>query len=123
MRRSLVIVSRKRRQPDRAPYIGTTLTDAQAIAVEDYMQSAQAACSQRSFFSTRDGRIDLGPAHVKAGDLICVFYNAWTPFIIRPRLADAGLKELIGESYVHGLMYGEVFGMVNETECETISLD
>lgn len=38
-------------------------------------------------------------------DVICAFDGAEVPFVMRPR-ADGGFQ-LIGEYYIHGLMYGE----------------
>lgn len=123
MRLSLAIVSAKARQPERAHEIGTALTDAQARAVEEYMRAAQAACNERCFFNTRDGRIGLGERGVKVGDLIYVALNAWTPFILRPNKTVTATYKLIGEAYVHGLMNSEAFGIVGENAWETIYLE
>ena len=123
MRLSLAIVSAKARQPERAHEIGTTMTDAQARAVEDYMRAAQAACNGRCFFNTRDGRIGLGERGVKVRDLVYVVLNAWTPFILRPNKRVAATYRLIGEAYVHGLMSSEAFGIVDENAWESIYLE
>jgi hypothetical protein len=64
-------------------------------------------CVGRSFFSTKGGRIGLGPPHTQPGDKICIFYNGHTPFIIRPRISNSSVNILVGETYVHGIMYGE----------------
>jgi hypothetical protein len=46
----------------------------------------------------------LGPAALKAGDLVCVLFGAKVPFCLR-HLGRRYL--LVSECYVHGLMKGE----------------
>lgn len=98
-----------------------SLTDAQHILAQNYIREVNMACTKRSFFSTRNGRIGLGPSHLKSRDTVCVLCNGSTPFIIRPKEANLEHHELIGESYVEGLMDGEVFGMKDMVR-ETITL-
>jgi hypothetical protein len=57
--------------------------------------------------------------------LFCVhisFYNGFSPLIIRPKLADPTKYELIGESYIDGLMYGEAFKLKETGEDSIIAL-
>ena len=123
MRLSLAIVSAKARQPERAHEIGTNISDAQAIAVEEYMRAVQAACNGRCFFTTRDGRIGLSDKDVVVGDLVYIILNTWTPFTLRPIERLPGRYRLIGEAYVHGLMYGEAFDIMGKNRLETIYLE
>jgi hypothetical protein len=51
---------------------------------------------------------------------VCVFCNTFTPFIIRRM--TSGHNGLIGEAYVHRLMYGEIFDKRDEDKLETILL-
>ena len=51
---------------------------------------------------------------------MCTFCNTFTPFVIRPTTSSH--NELIGEAYVHGLMYGEIFDERDEDNLETILL-
>lgn len=69
---------------------------------------------------TLDGRVGIGPSNLETGDLVCVFCNTFTPFIIRRM--TSGHNELIGEAYVHRLMYGEIFDERDEDKLETILL-
>jgi Heterokaryon incompatibility protein (HET) len=87
--------------------------------------------SRRPFLS-RTGYVGLAPAHVAEGDAICIFLGGKCPFVLRPaggaekkgafrlvgflggksahdlRSTDKkGAFSLIGEAYVHGIMYGE----------------
>ena len=82
---------------------------AQSALLEKFAASINRACIDRRYFSTAKGRVGLGPLHTKPGDLICILYNGATPFLLRPRHLDATKQELIGECYVHGIMYGEAF--------------
>ncbi|KAJ4147292.1 hypothetical protein LMH87_001826 [Akanthomyces muscarius] len=47
----------------------------------------------------------LCPSHVAVGDVVCVFYGGRTPYIVRPQ--RDGAYTLVGETYMHGIMYGE----------------
>lgn len=82
-------------------------------------------------FATQNGRIGLGPPGLKVGDRICAFVGAETLFAVRetdpgsgpadierrsrlveppaPAQADQKTFRLVGDAYVHGLMFGEAF--------------
>jgi hypothetical protein len=72
------------------------------------------SCNGRSYFSTRNKRLALGPPGIRKGDAICIFYGASTPFVLR--FDDNGTAKLIGDAYVHGLMNGE--GLAIDDRCE-----
>lgn len=74
-----------------------------------YSAAVTGACEGHCFFTTKGGRIGLGPPHVRPADQICIFYGGHTPYIVRSRDAGRGCHEFIGEIYTHGLMYGEAF--------------
>jgi hypothetical protein len=61
------------------------------------------------FFYTQHGRIGLGPISTQPRDQICIFYNGFTPFIIRQKPELASKYQLVGDSYTYGLMDGEAF--------------
>jgi hypothetical protein len=65
-------------------------------------------------FFTRKKYLAIGPLRIKEGDMICLFYEACTPFVIRKRAQDGYF--LMGECYVHGLMGGEGMEMGEEEE-------
>jgi hypothetical protein len=71
----------------------------------------------RPFFSTRDGRIGLGPSRLAKGDEVCVFHSGGTPFILRYEDGN-NVAKLIGESYVHGLMNAEALDMVDRGDVQ-----
>ena len=57
------------------------------------------------FLVTRRGYVGIAPNEAIVGDLVCVFGGGAVPFVVRPK--EAGTHKLIGECYVHGVMYGE----------------
>lgn len=43
--------------------------------VAEYVRVVDYACDHRRFFSTKGGRIGLGPINIEPGDKICVYYG------------------------------------------------
>ena len=80
-----------------------------SIQFARFLNSVTDACHGRSFFSTESGRIGLGPPDTKPKDIVCIFYNGCTPFIVRDIDGIGNEYQFLGESYVDGLMYGEAF--------------
>lgn len=62
--------------------------------------------SNRRFFVTEGGYWGLGPAAMQEGDVCAVLFGADVPFVLRP-MADKKFR-LVGESYVYGVMNGEL---------------
>ena len=73
-------------------------------------------CNHRRMIRTRMGYIGLAPRYAQVGDLIAVFKGGKLPLVIRQ--SDPHW-ELIGESYVHGIMKGEAY---DEERCEIMWL-
>ena len=68
----------------------------------------------RRFARTSKGCFCLVPAATKKGDLVGVFCGASVPLV----LSEYGEEwQLVGESYVHGIMHGEAY---DENPCKTI---
>ncbi|KAF1954801.1 hypothetical protein CC80DRAFT_392152, partial [Byssothecium circinans] len=59
----------------------------------------------RAAFRTANGYIGMGPRAMRQGDVVVALDSGAVPFILRPK-ADHYL--LIGECYVHGIMFGEL---------------
>lgn len=75
---------------------------------------ANSRCYNRRFYRSENGRFGWGVDSIEAGDKVCIFNGASAPFILRP--IEGGSYILIGDTYIHGLMYGE--GMTEENpEC------
>ncbi|MCJ1406318.1 hypothetical protein MMC19_000383 [Ptychographa xylographoides] len=69
--------------------------------------------------STR-GLFGLAPTQAQESDIICILYGCSVPVILREHNTDTGdYFELIGESYIHGMMDGDaMIGERNEREFE-----
>lgn len=61
--------------------------------------------------------LGLAPPGAKKGDHVVVLEGSRVPFILRN--VDGGFWKVIGECYVHGIMYGEAF---DAQKCEDIIL-
>lgn len=64
----------------------------------------------RAVFMT-EGYIGLGPAKVQPGDRICLLFGGTLPYVLRPLGGDEFI--LLGSSYVHRMMNGEVYHKSN----------
>jgi hypothetical protein len=80
----------------------------------NFAASFNSIMRSRSFFSTTDGYVGLGPEFILPGDSICLIYGMRTPFIIRKREPKGYF--LVGECYVHGAMYGEALSRGKEED-------
>lgn len=58
------------------------------------------------FFITEDGHIGLGPKSTRPGDEICTLLGCQIPMILR-KLSHSSSYEIVGETYVRGIMSGE----------------
>ncbi|KAK5651493.1 hypothetical protein OQA88_11947 [Cercophora sp. LCS_1] len=65
----------------------------------------QCLINQR-FFLTESGLIGLGPVDTRVGDTIHVLLGGKFPFLLR-KVAETGTFNLVGASFVQGIMYGE----------------
>ncbi|KIW32288.1 uncharacterized protein PV07_03846 [Cladophialophora immunda] len=80
------------------------------------------ALHNRRFFRTSKGYYGIGHMTTKIGDECCVFRGANVPFVIRRVSADrgqgstSGQHVLVGESYIQGVMRGEIFEMMDAGE-------
>jgi hypothetical protein len=69
-------------------------------------------------FRTTKGYIGMGPASAEPGDSVVVVLGCEVPFLLRKE--DAASYRLVGEAYVHGIMFGELFAQ--EPQIETFQL-
>lgn len=63
--------------------------------------------TNRRFFTSVGGYFGLGPSCMEQGDVCAILFGADVPFILRPT-EIAGTFRLVGQAYMHGVMYGEV---------------
>jgi hypothetical protein len=71
-----------------------------------------AAAEQRRFVYTREGFIGLASPQTRPGDCIALFAGGKVPLVIRDAEGPEGnmvLWRVVGDAYVHGIMFGEGF--------------
>jgi hypothetical protein len=82
--------------------------------------SLDTQCFTESVFShsdmtSSDLMIGLGPNTTQKGDKVCILLGCHVPVIIRP---EGDHYIFIGEAYIHGVMYGELFERLNISKSE-----
>jgi len=55
----------------------------------------------RKFFSTKSGRIGMGPPETQAGDVVSILYGAGPLYLLRYKLEST---QILGNTYMHDLM-------------------
>lgn len=67
-------------------------------------------------FVTKRGYLGLGSPQIKMGDVVVILGGGNVPYILRPVVSGTGanLYQLVGEAYVHGIMYGEAVAAKHE---------
>ena len=87
------------------------------LAEQTNMKSTLTTISMnRSLCMTTKGRLGLVPYSSLAGDKIVALYGGQVLYVLRQKDTLEERYEYIGESYVHGLMDGEVSGMADREE-------
>ncbi|KAF3808824.1 hypothetical protein GCG54_00011015 [Colletotrichum gloeosporioides] len=79
-----------------------------------FYRSSRICCYNRSLMITARGFIGLAPIDTMVGDTISVFYGSLIPLVQR-RNGGGELYSLVGEAYVHGIMYGEAVETKDES--------
>jgi hypothetical protein len=84
-----------------------------------YAQLLALVCDCRRLFYTSNGSYGLGPACMREGDLVVIFFGGDTPYVLRPK-GEGYL--FLGQAYVDELMQGKLVddemeaGRVNEED-------
>lgn len=91
-------------------FIGITRGDSKCreTVCKPYIHVMKLESARRRVFLSSRGYYGLGQEMLRVGDTICLFPGGDSPFLIRE--AGLGYCELIGETYVHGIMHGEYLG-------------
>ena len=84
----------------------------------DGLAHAGAPTYRRRIGCTQKGYFALLPAETVIGDQIVLLKGGKLPLVVRPR-EETKTVELIGEAYVHGIMFGEAW---KSSECESIRI-
>jgi hypothetical protein len=83
--------------------------EVESIAAYKFIKSL-GPVSRRSLVITAKGYLCLAPMDTKDGDCIAVLLGGKTPYILRP---DEEQYRFLGESFVYGIMEGELMGDPN----------
>jgi hypothetical protein len=70
-------------------------------------------CRNRRLARTDTGRLVLTPRFAEPGDICCVFPGASVPYILR-KASEDGIYHLVGDSYIYGVMRGEIIQQMEE---------
>ncbi|KAL1851752.1 hypothetical protein Daus18300_012437 [Diaporthe australafricana] len=83
--------------------------------MQSYLRVLRRVARRRRYFVTKGGRVGLGPVGMAVDDVVVVAFYCPTPYLLRRRGLDfEDLWELVGEAYVHGIMYGEALRLFDE---------
>lgn len=78
-------------------------------------------------FRTENGYLGLGPSSIREGDQVWILDGGRVPFVLRPLSSgtDCPRYRFLGESYVHGVMYGDVMNRrpFSKVDSYTIELE
>ena len=100
--------------------------------VQTFLLQMMAASRGRRFAITDTGYMCLAPSCAEIGDAVAILLGFATPFTIRlenpePEISETGLErvraQLVGDTYMHGVMYAESFTEAAQTgrpPCEII---
>ena len=92
---------------DEEPFPGLANTAPESIELSDAFNKIyqQVGISQRCFYTTSTGEMGLGSFDTLPGDLVTNLYGGQFCYILR----EVGEHYiLIGDSYLHGAMHGEL---------------
>ncbi|KAG4430170.1 hypothetical protein IFR05_014346 [Cadophora sp. M221] len=82
------------------------MEEVKRVYVKPFTDACITRSHGRSFIITSKGYIGLAPLKTEIGDLVTVLEGGYVPFVLRG--LEGGGYKFIGESYVHGIMEGEV---------------
>jgi hypothetical protein len=64
--------------------------------------------THRRLFTTTAGFVGLSPQDAKAGDLVVILFGGHVTYILRESVSNRNSTyTLVGDAFVHGIMYGE----------------
>lgn len=78
----------------------------ESTITDPWYESSLLRLHTRRAFLTSTGYVGVGPLDTRVGDEVCVFIGGNAAYLVRPE--ENELYSLVGEAYVHGVMYGEL---------------
>jgi len=76
-------------------------------AMGEYAAAATDVAQSRRLFATGSGHFGAAPLSTKVGDEVWIASTCPQPLVFRPHPTIPSCVELVGGSYVHGIMHGE----------------
>ncbi|KAI3572033.1 heterokaryon incompatibility protein-domain-containing protein [Fusarium oxysporum f. sp. albedinis] len=70
------------------------------------------------YFITQRGLLGRGPVSTRPGDKVCVLFGGRVPFLLRP--TETNLLQLVGETYIYGIMQGAAITVTQHQEKDFI---
>ena len=89
----------------------STLLLSSGIASADPSTSSTEGALGRRFCRTRSAYVGLAPEDAQPGDVVYALYGGRVPFVLRRNEREKGAFQLVGPSYIHGIMKGEALEM------------
>jgi len=93
--------------------------------IKPLVMQMEQCLNDRRFFITESGHMGLTPGEVRKGDMVFILDGGDVPYILRSKEENpnkVGRLQFIGESYVHGLMRGEILAEFKAEETERKSV-
>ena len=98
--------------PQKSPF-----SDEELSMVIEYVSNLSSIWPGRAVFTTAKGRVGLASSCVEHGDKLCVLYSGPTIYLLREN-SVGGTHEFVSDGCAHGLMKGEVFGLMHNGEAK-----
>jgi hypothetical protein len=92
----------------RRPSTHNTISAEVIKEISAFERSYHPIAQHRRLYSTDGGHLGLGPQSSQEGDDVWMVHGAHVPFVLRPVAKKPGTFTLVGETYVHGFMNGEM---------------
>jgi hypothetical protein len=86
-----------------------------------YYDSLTVSLGGRSLYRTSRGYLGLGPESMTVGDEIWLLKGAQVPFALRA-ISNLSSYRLVGETYLHGEMHGEMLGARLQEQFSSVCL-
>lgn len=72
-----------------------------------YWKAVLNSCESGRIFVTDAGNLGIAPLATEIGDLVVILFGSAHPMLLRPVADSTSNYELVGHSYVYGIMHGE----------------
>jgi hypothetical protein len=83
--------------------------------IHEVTRNVERSIKGRTFFLTKKGYIGLGPSDALVNDVVFCLHGGDVPYILRHD-TDENVYTLVGETYLHGIMYGELWDAYNNED-------